>query len=517
MKVALCCIGRMENMYSQEYVEYYRNLGVDKIFVYDNNHDGDEHFEEVLQPYIDDGLVDIVDFRNKTVCQLEAYQDCYDKHGNEYDWIAFFDFDEYLTFKDEKISIKDYLSYEQFNEYDMIHINWMIYDDNDLVYYENKPLIERFKRPKMPLDFKKAYPFPQNCHIKSIVRGNRKVIWDDTPHTPRNYSLKCCNSNGKACDSCSPFVLPFVFDTAYLRHFTTKTIEEFYTNKVKRGFPDGNKNFFKKHKWSDDFFTINDKTDEKMKYIESLSKEINEMPLDIFVCTHKDFEPIVKNNVYKTINCKNIGGYTWNGLDDSFISEILTYFYVAETYELKKYVGFCHYRRYFDFMDDIPDMDEIFNEYDVITVTPRRSNFNMREEYKTFHSIDDLNIIENIIDRKFPMYAKAMKTFLYGNAMFQCNIFIMKKEDFLEYIDFIKAVLDEYVKIVGTDIMKRVEDNKDVYLKDFYPNNTVEYQSRIGAFLAERLTSVFIMSKFKKAVTYNMVITEDKYKQTITK
>jgi hypothetical protein len=57
MKVALCVIGRLENQYAVEYVEYYKSLGFDKIFIYDNNHDGEEHFEDVLQTYIDDGLV----------------------------------------------------------------------------------------------------------------------------------------------------------------------------------------------------------------------------------------------------------------------------------------------------------------------------------------------------------------------------------------------------------------------------------------------------------------------------
>ena len=38
MKVALCCIGRTENQYAIEFVEWYKNLGFDKIFVYDNKH-----------------------------------------------------------------------------------------------------------------------------------------------------------------------------------------------------------------------------------------------------------------------------------------------------------------------------------------------------------------------------------------------------------------------------------------------------------------------------------------------
>ena len=64
---------------------------------------------------------------------------------------------------------------------------------------------------------------------------------------------------------------------------------------------------------------------------------------------------------------------------------------------------------------------------------------------------------------------------------------------------------------VGVDIKKRIEDNKEKYLKDFSPNNTVEYQYRIGGYLAERLTNVFVEKHFKKIKTYGVKITEFKY------
>ena len=72
-------------------------------------------------------------------------------------------------------------------------------------------------------------------------------------------------------------------------------------------------------------------------------------------------------------------------------------------------------------------------------------------------------------------------------------------------------MLDDYLNIVGTDINKRIEENKDKYLKDFYPNNTVEYQYRIGGYLAERLTTVFIYGNFKHIKPYDVIITENKY------
>jgi hypothetical protein len=37
IKVALCTMGREENLYVKEFVFYYKKLGIDKIFIYDDN------------------------------------------------------------------------------------------------------------------------------------------------------------------------------------------------------------------------------------------------------------------------------------------------------------------------------------------------------------------------------------------------------------------------------------------------------------------------------------------------
>ena len=51
MDIALCAIGRRENRYAREFVEHYLALGFDHIFICDNNHDGEERFEDVLQEH----------------------------------------------------------------------------------------------------------------------------------------------------------------------------------------------------------------------------------------------------------------------------------------------------------------------------------------------------------------------------------------------------------------------------------------------------------------------------------
>lgn len=514
LKVALCCIGRLENKYIREYVEYHKRIGIDKIFLYDNNYGDEERFEDVISDYIDSGIVEVTDYRNKEKSQLAAYQDCYDKHGSEYDWICYFDVDEFFTFSKKMGSVKDYLSHERFNGFDMIHLNWVCYGDNDLVRYEDKPVIQRFKMPIVPLDFKRTYDFPENNHIKTIIRGGLKdVKWLKTPHTPICGGIKCCNNAGIECNPDSPFN-QYDFTLAYLRHYQTKTIEEFYTNKVKRGYPDGNKGFFETHSWVTNFFKSNKQTQEKLDYLNEISN--NEDKLDLFICTHKDFDPPVKNPCYKIANAKDINNDTAeNGLPGSFYSEILIYFDIAKRKDLKDYVGFCHYRKYFSFMDNIPIMDDSFKECDVIAVKPKKFNGSIKGHYAKWHNVEDLEIVEYIIGKKYPDYKEfTERYFNEGKLLLPCNMFIMKRDDFIKYVDFIKDVLDEYLNVVGMDIEKRIEDNKDKYLKDiekFPQNGEVWYQYRIGGYLAERLTSLYILKNFSRIKVFRMIETEGKY------
>ena len=51
-KICLCTVGKRENKYIREFVEYYKSYGVDKIYLYDNNEIGEEKFEEVIGDYI---------------------------------------------------------------------------------------------------------------------------------------------------------------------------------------------------------------------------------------------------------------------------------------------------------------------------------------------------------------------------------------------------------------------------------------------------------------------------------
>ena len=260
LKTAVCAIGRMENAYAKEFVDYYLNLGFTNIIIADNNHDGEEHFEDVLEDYVNQGSVIILDYRNKVGYQMAAYSEMYEKFKNDYDWIAFFDFDEYLTIK---TNIQDFLSDK--NDYDAVLINWMCFGDNDNIHYEDKPLQERFTKP-LPFDKCVQYMFPENAHIKSIIKGGLYVYFRSNPHIP-NTPLKCCNASGTRVAN-SPWQ-NIDYSNGYIRHYVTKSLEEWVNNKMKRGTADRNYETFIRF-YKDRYFLYNQMTEEKQNYLKSI-------------------------------------------------------------------------------------------------------------------------------------------------------------------------------------------------------------------------------------------------------
>ena len=243
-----------------------------------------------------------------------------------------------------------------------------------------------------------------------------------------------------------------------------------------------------------------------------LKRPISDDNLDIFICTHKKMESnVVSNNVYKYVNCKYINNDTWNGIKGSFYSEIMSYFFIAEKYPLKDYVGFCHYRKYWAFLDDVPNVNESFKNIELLVAKPLRFKRTIKGQYAYCHNIEDLYIVSGILAEKYPDYVNTWNKFLDGHVMFPYNMFIMRREEFLEYIKFMRDILDEFVNIIGKNIEKRIYDNVEKYLKDFSPNDELWYQYRIAGYLAERLTNAWILQNHQKIGTVGVKITEDKY------
>lgn len=138
------------------------------------------------------------------------------------------------------------------------------------------------------------------------------------------------------------------------------------------------------------------------------------------------------------------------------------------------YIGFCHYRRLFK-QEDI----ENAAKYDIMAVYQKLDKKNTNySQFMNHHRCSDLDETCKLITEYDKKYANSIAKYLNANAGYFYNMFIMKKELFFEYCEFLfKPLLEMHKK---TD-----------YTKFTF------YNQRMAGFIAERLTGIFVTEKEK--------------------
>lgn len=111
-RLAVCAIFKNEAPWLKEWLSYHRDvLGVSHFYLYNNESTDD--YRAVLQPYIDDGVVELIDWDSKDpshlaygafmdapwcAAQLGAYNDCLKTRAlGVAKWVAMIDIDEFIV------------------------------------------------------------------------------------------------------------------------------------------------------------------------------------------------------------------------------------------------------------------------------------------------------------------------------------------------------------------------------------------------------------------------------------
>ncbi len=190
------------------------------------------------------------------------------------------------------------------------------------------------------------------------------------------------------------------------------------------------------------------------------------------------------------------------------------------------YIGLCHYRRLFNLnfynaidttysfdpkfltkikMDD-NSIEELVKSFDIILPSiynthpfglPKQKMTNY-DFYCQEHTKEHLDAVISIIQKDYPEYTEALEKYLQSQKSFFFNMFLMKREYFDQYMNWLFDILNKLEKILPIP-----EDS---------------YQSRIYGFIAERLLNVFIIHlkkhnpKIKIYHTNSVVYAADCYK-----
>ena len=219
MKVCVCTLGKNENKYIREFVQHYKNYGIDKIYLYDNNNIDGEKFEDVINDYINNGFVEVLNWRGLKQPLYKIMNDCYQKNYNTYDFLVFYEIDEFIHLHNYT-NIKNFLSLAKFNTCEIIHLNLISHTDNNKLYYENKPLAERFPE-KIPIK-----SIGNNLEIKFILRGHIPNIHIDNVHRCNRIN-KNCNGYGNSNKYNVIFSTEPDYKYYYIDHYYSKSTEEF--------------------------------------------------------------------------------------------------------------------------------------------------------------------------------------------------------------------------------------------------------------------------------------------------
>lgn len=263
INAAVCCIARLEGRYLQEWVEWYKKLGFANAIVCDNDHDDDgEDIKEILKEYIDDGFVIYEDYKNQTKAQMSCYTKIYEKYGSVYDAILYVDVDEQLVLNKHNNIIEFLESFS--SDWESIVINWKCFNDNNLVHYDPRPLRERFTQPIPHGKCIQYSTIAEDMHVKCFVRGGLpKVVFYSNPHVATN-PLLTYHASGYRCNN-APWQ-PIDWSVAQINHYVCKTIEEYCTNKLRRGSGDRDYQTFLQT-YGDRFFKYCEPTQEKLDWL----------------------------------------------------------------------------------------------------------------------------------------------------------------------------------------------------------------------------------------------------------
>ncbi|MDR2904393.1 MAG: glycosyltransferase family 92 protein [Helicobacteraceae bacterium] len=216
--LAICAIAKDEGVYFKEWIEYHLLVGAQKFYIYDNESSDDT--KNVLQPYIDRGIVEYIYFPGKYM-QLPAYKDCLTRYRFDSKWIAFIDIDEFIVPITEN-SIPDFLKKLPRNT-SQLFIAWVFYGSNG---HKTKPsggVIESYRR-RAAKSFKIG---------KSIV--NPRLIVKNTadPHVFRDTPFCIRDENMKIVENIIGSNFQSTARKIRINHYAVKFYEEYKWRKMR--------------------------------------------------------------------------------------------------------------------------------------------------------------------------------------------------------------------------------------------------------------------------------------------
>lgn len=206
--------------YISEWIEYHLLIGFDHFYIYDN--ESTDNIEEVLEPYINDGIVSFINFPGKGI-QLEMIQNVLEKSSNETFWLAIHDIDEFFSFRNDKFKkLSEFL--KSFERFPAVEVNWLVYGSDNKKVKEKGLVIERFTTHTSNNYFSNRYTkVIFNPRATSYGHVHNGFYWNFR-RAVTTHKMKC---------TLAPLEREPELDILVIRHYFTKSLEEYLKKKNK--------------------------------------------------------------------------------------------------------------------------------------------------------------------------------------------------------------------------------------------------------------------------------------------
>ena len=230
-RFSIVVIAKDEGDYIEEWVAYYKVMGADCVFLYDN--ESSDGVKDKLQKYIDEGFV-IYNYIEGLGKQIVAYNDALMRYGRLCKYMAFVDCDEFLMPSNPSDNVIDIIE-DVFNNdrsVGALGVNWYMFGSSGKTKKTDGLVMERFVE-------RAEFDSVRNKIIKSII--NPKCVKEfNHPHYPIFYKgYYTVGIDGRL--ACGPYNEIYQEVTLRINHYYTKSREEWNKrrslNEVIDGFP----------------------------------------------------------------------------------------------------------------------------------------------------------------------------------------------------------------------------------------------------------------------------------------
>lgn len=220
--------------------------------------------------------------------------------------------------------------------------------------------------------------------------------------------------------------------------------------------------------------------------------------IKLFVCCHQQ-TPVPEHPLFFPIQVgaalteKRFIGFLQDNTGENISEKNRSYCELTAQYWAWKnvgadYYGFFHYRRYL-----YPDMDakrpyrieqkpelslldrlgygnvpELIPQYDIIAPIGENRHKSVLNHYASApnHHLTDLKRVERIVRERHPEMAGAISGYLFGEICYFGNIYIMRREVFYDYCNWLFPILAEFDGQTDTSRYNAQEQRVDGYLAE---------------------------------------------------